>query len=377
MGFAGSPEGIPRVLPHHVGSNTRPSESPRPTPAPDARDRKRKPAKDNKDSDTQSITGTGVIGEAPKKEKKRRQRRTKDESGRSDSSGVPSNMPATFKIGSFSAKEGPETSSSGSRSLQPSPTSATPRPPSRVVDDDYDEGITESLLTLSHYRVPEMQAPSTGDSQNGQMHSPTVSNGSRHSAPSPHPSVSHRGSVSSSRSRPSPPGAPGSLKRPLSPTLEEMDSKRSRVDVNKRSVSSPSGGRHTPVPSSRPSPIPFRTQPSHSPESRQHTESHYPNSPPQLPAVFPPHPRPIGPGHASHASPSAPIALPPIATLSPASSAPSPSDERMIIDSRRSSTPPSRGKLSEVMNPAAGFSPMKSTTSPARSQERTAPSPPQ
>ncbi|KAJ8587914.1 TPR-like protein [Rhizopogon salebrosus TDB-379] len=377
MGFAGSPEGIPRALPHHVGSNTRPSESPRPTPAPDARDRKRKPAKDNKDSDTQSITGTGVIGEAPKKEKKRRQRRTKDESGRSDSSGVPSNMPATFKIGSFSAKEGPETSSSGSRSLQPSPTSATPRPPSRVVDDDYDEGITESLLTLSHYRVPEMQAPSTGDSQNGQMHSPTVSNGSRHSAPSPHPSVSHRGSVSSSRSRPSPPGAPGSLKRPLSPTLEEMDSKRSRVDVNKRSVSSPSGGRHTPVPSSRPSPIPFRTQPSHSPESRQHTEAHYPNSPPQLPAVFPPHPRPIGPGHASHASPSAPIALPPIATLSPASSAPSPSDERMIIDSRRSSTPPSRGKLSEVMNPAAGFSPMKSTTSPARSQERTAPSPPQ
>jgi glucose repression mediator protein len=241
MGFAGSPEGIPRVLPHHVGSNTCPSESPRPTPAPDARDRKRKPAKDNKDSDTQSITGTGVIGEAPKKEKKRRQRRTKDESGRSDSSGVPPNMPATFKIGSFSVKEGPETSSSGSRSLQPSPTSAMPRPPSRVMDDDYDEGITESLLTLSHYRVPEMQAPSTGDSQNGQMHLPTVSNGSRHSAPSPHPSVSHHGSVSSSRSRPSPPGAPGSLKRPLSPTLEEMDSKLSQMDVNKRSVSSPSG----------------------------------------------------------------------------------------------------------------------------------------
>ncbi|KAJ8593587.1 hypothetical protein M405DRAFT_810814 [Rhizopogon salebrosus TDB-379] len=43
----------------------------------------------------------------------------------------------------------------------PSPTSATPRPPSRVVDDDDDESITESLLTLSQYRVPEMQAPST------------------------------------------------------------------------------------------------------------------------------------------------------------------------------------------------------------------------
>jgi hypothetical protein len=34
----------------------------------------------------------------------------------------------------------------------PSPTNAMPRPPSCVVGDDYDEGITESLLTLSHYR---------------------------------------------------------------------------------------------------------------------------------------------------------------------------------------------------------------------------------
>jgi hypothetical protein len=33
-----------------------------------------------------------------------------------------------------------------------------PHPPSHVMDDD--EGITESLLTLSHYHVPEMQAPS-------------------------------------------------------------------------------------------------------------------------------------------------------------------------------------------------------------------------
>ncbi|KAG2160230.1 TPR-like protein [Suillus bovinus] len=343
MGFATSPEGAPHALPHHMGSNSRPSESPRPTPVPDSRDRKRKPTKDSKDSDTQSIAGTGVIGEAPKKEKKRRQRRAKDDSSRSDSNGVPSNMPATFKISSFSAKEGPETSSSGSRSLQPSPTSATPRPPSRVVDDDYDEGI-ETLLNLSQYR-PE-QSSSTD-----------------------------RGSVSSSRSRPSPPEGSGSLKRPLSPVPDEMDTKRSRVDGSKHSASSPSGSRHTPIPSSRPSPMPFRTQPSHSPDSR-HTESHYPTSPPQLAVVLPPHPRPIGPGHASHVSPSAPIALPPIATLSPASSVPSPSDDRMILDSHRSSTPPSRGKLSEVMNPAAGSPPMKPTTSPARSQERTAPTPP-
>jgi hypothetical protein len=53
--------------------------------------------------------------------------------------------------------------------------------------------------------------------------------------------------VSSSHSRPSPPSAPGSLEHPLSPTLKEMDAKRSRLDVSKRSVSSPWGGRHTPV----------------------------------------------------------------------------------------------------------------------------------
>ncbi|KAG1725558.1 TPR-like protein [Suillus paluster] len=277
MGFATSPEGIPHALPHHMGSNSRPSESPRPTPAPDARDRKRKQMKDSKDSDYTEHCW---------------QRRAKDDSVRSsDSNGVPSN--AMFKIGSFSAKEGPETSSSGSRSLQPSPTSATPRPPSRVVDDDYDEGITESLLTLSHYRVSEMQ-----------------------------PSSTDRGSVSSSsRSRPSPPESSGSLKRPLSPVADEMDAKRSRVDLGKRSASSTSGGRHTPIPSSRPSPIPFRTQPSHSPESRR-TPSHYATSPPQL-AVVP----------STSSSPPASIALPPIATLSPQSSIPSPSDDRMILDS--------------------------------------------
>ncbi|KAG2103712.1 uncharacterized protein F5147DRAFT_808682 [Suillus discolor] len=106
---------------------------------------------------------------------------------------------------------------------------------------------------------------------------------------------------------------------------------------------------------SRPSPIPFHTQPSHPPELC-HTESHYQTSPPQLAVVLPPHSRPIGPGHASHISPSVPIALPPIATLSPTSSIPSPSDDHMILNSNHSSTPPLQGKLSEVMNPAAGSS---------------------
>jgi hypothetical protein len=67
--------------------------------------------------------------------------------------------------------------------LAASPIDAMPRSPSHVVDDQ--EGITESLLILSHYRVPEMQAPSIADFQNGRMHSPTVSNGGQHSALSP------------------------------------------------------------------------------------------------------------------------------------------------------------------------------------------------
>ncbi|KAH7903052.1 hypothetical protein BJ138DRAFT_1197929, partial [Hygrophoropsis aurantiaca] len=128
-----------------------------------------------------------------------------------------------------------------------------------------------------------------------------------------------------------------------------------RVDVIKRSASSPSGGRHTPVPSSRPSPIPFRTQPSsRSPESRQREHAEGPHgsqgsSPPPMSVVLPPHPRPIG-----HSSSHVAVNLPPIDTLSLASTAPSPSDERVAIDSRRSITPPSRCKLSEVVHPTSG-----------------------
>ncbi|KAG2340836.1 hypothetical protein BDR05DRAFT_1002221 [Suillus weaverae] len=99
------------------------------------------------------------------------------------------------------------------------------------------------------------------------------------------------------------------------------------------------------------------------------------SGPPQLAVVLPPHPCLIGPDHASHVSPTAPITLPPIDTLSP-SSIPSPSNDQMILNSHRSSTPPLQGKLSEVMNPAAGTPPMKPTTSPTCLQERTAPTPP-
>ncbi|KAG1759106.1 hypothetical protein EDD22DRAFT_995834 [Suillus occidentalis] len=303
MGFAASPEGIPHALPHHMGGNSRPSESPRPTPVPDARDRKRKLVKDSKDSDTQSIVGAGVIVEAPKKDKKRRQRRTKDCSARFQWRSF--NMPATFKISSFSAK----------RDLR-------------------------RLLREAGHCSLRLQKPfltSRNTDQRCNLRPPTVA------------------SVSSSRSRPSPPEGPAPSKRPLSPVPDEMDTKRSRVEVASAARRLFLGSRHTPHTIVATIALPFLTQPSHSPSHATPNPTTKP-CPPQLAVVLPPHPRPIGPGHAP--------------------TVPSPSDDRMILDSHRSSTPPSRGKLSEVMNPAAGSPPMKPTTSPARSQERTAPTPP-
>jgi hypothetical protein len=109
------------------------------------------------------------------------------------------NMPATFKIGCFTHKRNASRLESIVRhrvhlSMDingPQKKGATPPPPSHVMDND--EGITESFLTLLHYRVPEMQAPSIADFQNGRMHSPTVSNGGRNSALSPLPSISRCG----------------------------------------------------------------------------------------------------------------------------------------------------------------------------------------
>jgi len=133
-----------------------------------------------------------------------------------------------------------------------------------------------------------MPAPNI-DTNNSSLRSPTVSSGSRNADPSPQPPASHRGSVSSTRSRASP---SASLKRLLSPGSDELDSKRPQTDALKRRVPSPSDGRCLPISLTGPSPVPFRTQrASRSPEARQ-TIDPYPPSPP-LPAVLPPHPRPI------------------------------------------------------------------------------------
>lgn len=240
----------------------------------------------------------------------------------------------SFRVNAYPTRaESPEPVSSGAstiRSAHHSPTG----PPKRYVDEDYDEGVAEVLMDLASYRthVPSSQPlPPSAQGSSGRA--------------SPRQMNSHRGSISSNRGdRDSPALSTGSNKRPLSPMSEDNgsgDIKRPKVDGPKLSPTS----KQTPTPSTRPSPIPFRTQPpSSSPEVRQLEASHYRQAspPPPLPAVLPPHPRPIGNG----------MALPPIATISPTSSAsPGRDEDRMAVDRPRSATPPpSRAKISEVMN---------------------------
>ncbi|KAJ7630409.1 TPR-like protein [Roridomyces roridus] len=333
---AGSPEGLrnparPPPPLHMSSTGAARSESPA-SNAPDGK--RRRTTKDAEPPQAQ-------VQEPARKERKKRSSKRKD-----DGVGTPQ-ASTSYKV-SPGYPKGPSSpgpvSSNGSgssgRSVQPSPTSAAPRVPSRVVDDDYDEpGVADALMGLASYR--EMPAPS----MEGNF------------------SLAH-GFFWKSPQRP---GTTCSLPsglgiRPLSPADEVTDNKRSRVEVLNRRDSS-SVGRRTPVPSTRPSPIPFRTQPaSHSPETREP----YPASPP-LPAVFPPHPRPVGAaGLSSSVHMIAPIALPPIATLSPTSTAASPApserdrersrdresrDDKMQVDSNHSaSPPPTRSKPVEVVH---------------------------
>ncbi|KAI6154600.1 hypothetical protein BKA82DRAFT_4070142, partial [Pisolithus tinctorius] len=214
-----SPEAVPRVLLH---TNIRMSMSPEPSSA-DSKNRRKQlqPAKD-KDSDTQSIGGS-IPSDAPKR--KKRQHRAKDDSG------LPANLPASFKVPSFSAKDGQDTTSSSSSG--------------NLVDEDYDEGVANVLVNLSQTR-PAEQSASAHDNYNATRHSPTLSNASRHT-------------VNSLRDA----APPSSIYRPLSPATEETD-----IESVKRGSGS-SSGRHTPVPSRS-----FRIPPaSHSPDSHPHNKS--------------------------------------------------------------------------------------------------------
>ncbi|KAJ7226106.1 TPR-like protein [Mycena pura] len=386
---AGSPEGLrnparppPPPAPAHIlTTQTARSESPMPTGSDTKRRRAAK----------EEPVLQGIPQEPAKRERKRRGRRKEDGTETPTpkpfgSAGASSSYNKVSPYPKGPASPGPVSSNgsgSSGRSVQPSPTSAAPRMPSRVVDDDYDEpGVADALMGLASYREMAAPAPSSASTMEGghsatKSQSPTVSSGSRHSDRD-RPRASHRDSVSSTRSRASPPSGNGTaLKRPLSPSEDGGESKRSRVDVLQRERRGSSAGRRTPVPSTRPSPIPFRTQAAaHSPEARDP----YPASPP-LPAVFPPHPRPVGMA--------APIALPPITTLSPASTAASPGpsserereqlqrerdriereDNKMQVDSNNSASPPPRPKV-EVVHLRT---PPKNTPSPPTEAMETAP----
>ena len=323
--------------PRGVASHPHRSESPRPTSAPE---NKRRKAPKDKEADGPPPPTTS---HEPKKERKKRTtaKKSKDD---------PMPMPVPVPSGTLKGKGTPEPLSSNSSvpSTRPSPPGSTLKPPSRVVDEDYDEpGVADALMGLAGYRAPD---PPLAPAQ-----SPTVSSG-RGRLPSPRP-AEHRDSVSSSasRGRHSPPSRSNSLKRPLSPAPEDVpENKRTRVDNIRRQ--SPG----TPVPSVRQSPVPFRLQPaSRSPEVRQSINEPAPYAPsPPLPAKLPPHPKPIGAGHSSISNGNV-HQLPPIATLaSPASTTPShPSpaaalDDRMQVDNGpRSVSPPSRPKPVDTLPP--------------------------
>ncbi|KAI5999819.1 hypothetical protein F5J12DRAFT_724331 [Pisolithus orientalis] len=176
-----SPEAVPCVLLH---TNIHMSMSPEHSSANSKNRRKQpQPAKD-KDLDTQSIGGS-IPSDAPKRKKHQHQAK--------DDSGLPTNLPASFKVPSFSAKDGQDMaslSSSVNCSLQPSLTSATPHLPSQVVDEDYDEGVADALVNLSQTH-PAKQSASAHDNYNAMMHSPTLSNASFHTVNLPHDATPH------------------------------------------------------------------------------------------------------------------------------------------------------------------------------------------
>ncbi|KAI0935662.1 hypothetical protein AcV5_004018 [Taiwanofungus camphoratus] len=363
--YGGSPEamrarGIPP--PAHYGRN---SESPRPQPqvvTVEPKERRRRNAKD-KDSES---SGSVPAADPPKKERKRRAttKRVKEEPSRNETpssySGPSGSFKADYRHSKNNGSPQPSSNESGSagRSVQPSPTGSTHLPPSRVVDEDYDEGVADALMDLASYR-PSGSSDSRGFNATTGNGAPTPT---RMVVTSPHV-IPRRPSMSS---RPSPPSG---TKRPLSPGPEDnIEVKRSRVGSITRRVSPPSTGRPTPTPSARQSPIPFRQQPtshsaSHSPEMRQPVDARsYPPSP-SLPTMLPPHPRPVG-SLGSHGS--AGISLPPMAARSPTSAAApgAVEDERMHS---RSASPPRGAKREIVLHSTRSPSAAKGTPSPSSS----------
>ena len=363
--YAGSPEGARAQVRNPVSLIPRESQSPHLSTL-DVKGRQRRLRRDSLASQPpppQSLTSSMQDQNKGRDRDKRKLRngmpKKKDESGMDASKMYAGDR---LKGASYTSKgpnsPEPVSSAGSSRSIQQSPPTASARPPSRVVDEDYDGADALIGLSGGSGYCGGAEGSQSGE---GSGRSPTVSAGSRHSDPSSRSLKLHRNSVSSTRSHASPPSSSTSLKRALSPAPEESENKRSRMETFKRRPPSPNGRR---TPSSRPSPIPFRTQPvaSHSPEARQ-MHDNYPPTPP-LPSVLPPHPRPVGAGHITNSI----MPLPPIATLSSPSTVGSPRDDRMQVDEARSVTPPSRsGKLADVVHSSVSnprSPPVKQSPSP-------------
>lgn len=360
--YAGSPEAMrgrhPLPPPQYVGSTSRASESPHVTPQSVSQDqaRRRRTAKE-KEVEPQPPTPLPPADVKKEGRKRRAGKRglVKEEPSRSETTPYSGGPQPSFKVDYRTSKSGsngsPEPissngSGSASRSVQPSPTNSIHLPPAREIDEDYDnenEGVS-GLLGLSRPSDSRAYPPPPPP---GYSRSPP-NNGGRMTATSPHSMIKHPAMMG--RNSPS-----LNAKRPLSPGPEDHpESKRSRVGSLNRRVSPPDAVRATPTPPTRPSPVPFRQQPtSHSPETRQGVDNSYPPSP-ALPTMLPPHPRPIGAGMSG--MPHLPMG---------ARSPPNMEDDR--LHSRSASPPRGQGKREIVLHPAGSPPVAKGTPSPSSS----------
>ena len=168
-----------------------------------------------------------------------------------------------------------ELSGSDARSVRPSPSAPSIGHPTRVVDEDYDEGVADTLMKLAStgsYRISnEGATPASADAfpnfdrfKNSIIKShglprDSISPSSSQAPSSPPAMVTAAGTTDVSAIR---------SQRTISPDLtrDEQNSttvKRTRIEIlNRRS--SIDSRTPVPLPVSRLSPIPFRTQPSHS-----------------------------------------------------------------------------------------------------------------
>ncbi|KZP05670.1 hypothetical protein FIBSPDRAFT_967088 [Athelia psychrophila] len=318
--------------PQTVDSNTPEPDSARPTPALEGSTRKRKSVK-------QKEADVAVQEQEPALKKEHKQR-------------APTKRPKEDVA--------PSISNESVSSNRPSPPGPAPQPPSRVMNDDYDEpGVADVLMGLVSYCAPDAPMPMAV----AMVHSPRPSLSTQSSGGSP-PSRAGSGSLKRRLS-----SGPDDTKPKLDPTprlattfvpysLSFRDTSEAhphvphvprlsvlnrdpyrasetrntyqrhlrRINALVGKTSPPALGRRTPVLSTHPSPIPFRTHPtaSCSPEQAQRY-----NTPPPVLLL---HPKPYGLGTSRPAL----INLPLIATLSsnmmlsPQSSA---HEDRMQIDS--------------------------------------------